>query len=261
MTDAAAPQPPLGLGLFTIRGPLAEDLRGTLAEVAEMGFEGVEPISVTGADGHMIDLLPGGAVPAAAPSEVRRVLDDVGLVAASMHAPLVTRENANALLDEAETPGTDLLGPSAPQVVHGFGPETFGSPDDVRRLADVLSSAAELAGERGARIGYHNHDFEVTQPSPERTALEELLELTDPRVFVEFDVTWVERAGVDPVPIVERIQDRVLVLHGRESLADAARVAPDTRWHIADLGTVEHSPMDVARRSYDMLTSERRASL
>ena len=33
---------PIGLELFSVRNELAEDVRGTIKSVAEMGYEGVE---------------------------------------------------------------------------------------------------------------------------------------------------------------------------------------------------------------------------
>jgi sugar phosphate isomerase/epimerase len=244
---------PTGVGLFTVRTALADDLVGTLDAISRMGYDGVEPVSLTGGDEHLVRSFPAGAVPAADPAELRRILDDLGLVTSSMHAPLLTESNANAILDEAAVLGTDLLVLSHAASVEGFGPETFGAPDELRRFADLLATAAELAARRGVRTGYHNHDFEVTQPGPERTALEELVELTDGRVFLEFDVTWVDRAGVDSAAIIDRLRDHVLLLHGREALGDAARAATAARWHIADLGTVPDDPMAAVGAAYERI--------
>ena len=49
----------LGLALYTLRGDCARDPEGTLAAVAEMGFEGVELYDLFGRDARAVRSLLG----------------------------------------------------------------------------------------------------------------------------------------------------------------------------------------------------------
>ena len=65
---------PIGLRLYSVREDCAKDLPGTLKAVAEMGYEGVE---FAGYYNHTA-------------TELRKMLDDVGLVCCGTHIGLDT---------------------------------------------------------------------------------------------------------------------------------------------------------------------------
>ena len=62
---------PIGLELFSVRNELAEDVRGTIKAVAEMGYEGVE---FAGQPQHSAE-------------ELKSLLDEFGLVCCGWHTP------------------------------------------------------------------------------------------------------------------------------------------------------------------------------
>ncbi|HUU34446.1 MAG TPA: hypothetical protein VMW48_10300, partial [Vicinamibacterales bacterium] len=74
---------PIALQLYTLREIAAKDFIGVLEQVAEIGYAGVEP---AGLQGHKA-------------GDIRRVLDDLGLVCPSAHMPLATRDNLGEIVD------------------------------------------------------------------------------------------------------------------------------------------------------------------
>jgi sugar phosphate isomerase/epimerase len=181
--DSGAPAEAWGVQLYTVRDRMAEDVRGTLEAVAEMGYREVEFAG-------LFDWTP---------AEMRALLDDLGLRAASSHHPMqVIRDDWPAALDAAETLGQSLV------VLPSLPPDAR-TPDGLRSLATELNRAGEAARARGLELGFHNHAFEVTpledpvrRGSPERP-LDILLAGTDPElVGFELDLFWAVEGGTDP---------------------------------------------------------------
>ncbi|WP_026530060.1 sugar phosphate isomerase/epimerase family protein [Haematomicrobium sanguinis] len=198
----------LSLQLYTLRNQIDEDLPGTLDRVAELGFTNVEPYGFA-------DRAP----------EMAAALNERGLMAPSGHAPLISGD-AEAILEAAATLGmTTVIDPHRPQ-------ELWENVADIQAAAARLNEIAPLAAERGIRIGYHNHNWELEKKydgdasstgrlaeTGETTALEYFASLLDPSIVLEVDVYWALVGGVDPVALLERLGDRVKFLHLKDGPA------------------------------------------
>ena len=112
---------PISVQLYTLRNRTATDFAGVLKDLADIGYKGVEPAGLQGKT----------AV------EVRKMLDDLGLVASSTHSPLATQENVNEIVDTAKTLGYQY-------VISGFGPDDFRTVDKIKASAERFQTAAEL---------------------------------------------------------------------------------------------------------------------
>lgn len=191
----------IALQLYTVRDLCAEDLAGSLATTAALGFEGVELHHLYG---H----------PAAA---VRRLLDENGLVACSRHAllPLIETE-IEELAEELRVLGTDRL------VVAWIEPPATAADADVVQ-ARILA-AAERAAEQGLRLGFHNHDGELAVLEDGSSVLERLLGVEEPGLFLELDLGWVWYAGVDPLALLERAGARAPLVHVKDLRNDGGPV-------------------------------------
>ena len=202
--------------LFTVREALEADLDGTLAELARRGFTAVEPYDFV----RRADAL------AAA-------LTTAGLQAPSGHAFLASEYFVNPdgsdttnsvptnaqVFDAAETLGmTTVIDP----YTH---PNRWKTRAQIEETAARLNAAAELAAERGLRVGYHNHAHELEAVIDGQTGLELFAELLDPRVVLEVDLYWATRAGVDPVALLETLGDRVVAVHVKDGTLDAEAIA------------------------------------
>ncbi|MFT3786310.1 MAG: sugar phosphate isomerase/epimerase [Tepidisphaeraceae bacterium] len=182
----------LSVQLYTLRDLTAKDFAGTVRQVKSIGYEGVE-------------LAGFGDLKSA--KDVRKVLDDAGLVASGAHVPIEQFEsNIKQVMDDYDTIGTKLL------IVPWLEPKARGT-DAVawRALASTVTGFAQATRARGFTVAYHNHDFEFARFDGE-TALDIVWQHTDPSlVKCELDLYWVKRAGADPVSYLRRIGPMRLV--------------------------------------------------
>lgn len=210
----AAPLPPLGLQLYTLRTEMTANLERTLARVGSLGYREVEFAGYFGRT----------------PAQVRAALAAAGLTAPATHLALETLEGERqaGTLAEAAAVGHRWI------VVPWIAPAQRRTLDDWRRIAGRLNVAAAAAQRAGFSFAYHNHDFELT-PIDARVPLELLLAETDPAlVKLELDVYWAVKAGADPFALFSRWPGRVAMLH----LKDTAG-APAHRMVEVGAGTID----------------------
>ncbi len=211
---------PLGLQLYTLRSELAKDFEGTLARVAELGFEEVELFNLFG---HSA-------------TEVRAMLDRCGLVAPSTHTlmkPL--RDHLSRLIDECHTLGHRYL------VVAFLLPDER-SLDHYRRHLDVLRTAAPICRAAGLRLGYHNHDFEFTSVAgivPYDLIMDST---TSEELVLELDLYWVSKAGVDPLSTVHRAPERFPMVHVKDMANTAEREFIEVGSGVIDFAKILRAP-------------------
>ena len=182
--------PALSVQLYSVRGPLGQDLRGTLGRLADLGLTMVEPY----------DLLSD-------PTGLAAALADNGLTAPSAHTRLTTGLDLDEVFDAALTVGVHTV------IDPMIDPGRWTRLDDIRAVADELGRAAGRAAERGLRIGYHNHAFEFENTVDGTPALEVLAGLLDPSIVLELDTYWAAVGGQDVPATVRRLGDRVRFLH------------------------------------------------
>jgi sugar phosphate isomerase/epimerase len=202
-------QIPIALQMYTLRNESANDFKGTLEKVAKLGYEGVELAGYG-------DLTV---------REVRQVLDDLGLKAASSHIPLAElRADTAKVIDEQKELGSSYV--VCPYLVSEERTEK-----DYYRLIDDLNVIGEKCADEGITLCYHNHDFELAALSNGRTALETILNETNPEwVKAEFDIYWLTFAGEKPVEWLDRYSDRSPLVHLKDMTTDGERF-------FAELGT------------------------
>jgi len=188
----AEKRPPVGIQLYTLREKAKKDILGALKDVAEGGYVGVEMAGLYGNK----------------PAEVRKMLDDLGLVASSAHVELPTAENVRALADEASALGYKMI-------ISNKGPDEFNGPDGVKTVAEELQKAAELLKPYGMRFGYHNHWWEF-EPEEGRLKYDQLMELA-PDIFGELDIYWAANFGAVNVPeVIRKYGSRLPLLHVKD---------------------------------------------
>lgn len=197
----------VALQLYTLREQAAEDLAGTLARVAEIGYTAVE---FAGLYGHNA-------------GDVRRMLDDNGLRAVAAHVPLVEFSGRiDGVIEEMQTLGCEWA------IVPWLPPELRGA-DRLGELSHDFDAWGRQLADVGLRFAYHNHDFEFTQKLPDGEPLfHGLIERTEPgTVSFELDAYWVVRGGYDPVNVLRDHANRITMLHLKDAdKADPTKDAP-----------------------------------
>ena len=221
---------PPALQLYTLREEVATGRQEALRRVAGFGYGAVEPYDV------LTD-----------PEQLRAELDEAGLAACSVHAKILG-DDGDAMLR-----GTRVVG-AGTVIVPWADPERFADADTVAELAAELNQAAVKAADQGLRLGYHNHDFELSSIVGGRPALEVLADALDPAVILEVDTYWAAVGGQDVPALLGRLGDRVRYLHvkdgpavsreddmmvavgsGRMPVADILAACPSAEWHVVEL--------------------------
>ena len=212
------PTPELSIQLYSVRDAYQADLPGTLDKLAKIGLRNVEAFGFVGRA-----------------AELRAALDAAGLRAPSGHAPFLSDQLRfgdtvvdvppfESVLDDAAELGIEIL------IDPMIGPERWKSRDEVEKTADRLNAVVDRAAERGIRVGYHNHSQEFHHSFDGLTAYETFVSLLDERVLLEVDVFWAATGKQDVVALLERLGDRVRLLHAKDGIigADPFLDGPDT---------------------------------
>lgn len=177
--------------LYTLRSvdrPLPE----LLTDVGALGFDGVEFA---------------GQVADADTDVVVDTLAETGLDVAAAHVGLDELEaDPDGTIEFYQSLGCEHI------VVPWLGPEYFESIEAIETTAERLQSAAEAVAEHGLKFSYHNHDHEFVGVDGE-TAFDRLVAATEDPVGFEIDCGWVAVGGESPVSLLNRLADRVSLVH------------------------------------------------
>ncbi len=200
----------VGLQLYTVRDAMAKDVAGTLARVAQIGYNSVE---AGYADGKFYGL-EGKAFAA--------LLKQNGLIMPSCHYRLGEEKENGALpkgtilngwdkaVDDAAAVGLKYM------VCAWLSPAERGGLDHYKMLADDFNKAAETCKKAGIQFCYHNHDFEFIQENG-KYPYEILLENTDKNlVKMEIDLYWLTKAKQDPIALIEKHPGRFPLWHVKD---------------------------------------------
>jgi sugar phosphate isomerase/epimerase len=167
--------PTISIQLYTLREALEADRDGTLAAVAAMGVDEVEPFGI-----ENFDWLP-------------QALAAVGLRAGSAHAGIV--QDPEKVLAAAKKLGVTTVFQPSP-----MPRDAFEAKESLTAFAAALNAAVDAFAAEGISVGYHNHDWEFTGAEIDGTLpYDYFVSLLDPRVVLELDTYWVAAGGVDPV--------------------------------------------------------------
>ena len=200
---------PVAVQMFTLREESQQDFAGALKKVKELGYDGVEFAGYGGLSA----------------TEVRELLDNLGLQAASSHIPLDQIENnLDQVIEDQKILGSNFI------VCPYLMPDRR-SEEDYQTLVQVLEQAGEKCRREGLTLCYHNHDFELDRLNDGRMALETIFEDTKPEnVSTELDVYWLSKAGEKPVEWINRYSGRTPLVHLKDMTTDEEQF-------FAELGT------------------------
>jgi sugar phosphate isomerase/epimerase len=195
----------IGVQLYTVREALKRDFKSTVAQVAAIGYTGVE---LAGDMGGM------------APAALRTFFDGHGLTVIGGHIGFDTISDPakwDAALEAYGTLGAKFLGLGA------VGPD-LRTPEGVARLCDAINVAAAKSRHHGITFTYHNHDFEFKNAVGSGSMYDYMIDHTEAKTTnFEVDSYWVQYAGRDPVALIDRLAGRAALIHIKDMTHDAAR--------------------------------------
>jgi sugar phosphate isomerase/epimerase len=189
----------VALELYTVRDETERDFVGTLRQVAQMGYPGVEFAGF-------------GNVTAQA---LAALLAEIGLQAVAAHIPLVALQGER--LDTTLRYCKEI---GCPYIVLPWLAEEWRTQAKFQELAPQLNDIGARCQREGFVFGYHNHNFEFARVDG-GYLFDTLLQATDPSlVKIELDVYWVAFAGVDPIAFLQTHADRIALIHMKDMASD-----------------------------------------
>ncbi|WP_370947070.1 sugar phosphate isomerase/epimerase family protein [Amycolatopsis sp. cg5] len=239
---------PIALQMWSLHEQAEQDLMGTLARVAEIGFVAIESYELCG---H-------------SPKSVKSRLRELGLGLCSSHAPFPSGAEAKAILDQYAELGAKTL-------VWSLEPEEFTSVDAIRRGADRINEAVANAAAYGMRIGYHNHFAEFRNRFNGCSAYQILLGELDRSVVIELDTYWAQAGGVDPKTVAASLGKRLEYIHIKDGPATGmddymvpygqgvidvdgvVQANRAVRWNIVEMDRSHYEMYGLLRSCYDYL--------
>jgi len=244
---------PIGIQLYTLRKdvyPPGADLPGVLKTVAEIGYKGVEFAGLHGND----------------PKEIRKIMDDLGLVCSSSHAGVPNEETVKQTADTEAILGNK-------RVIGGFGPNDFQTLDAVKAAAAKMQKAADLLKPYGMQFGFHNHWWEFAPMDGQYVY--DILMTEAPDVFSELDTYWCAFGKSSPVMCTKAYTERIPLFHIKDGMLEegkhvhtavgsgkmnfpAIMKAADMNvleWLIVELDACETDMLQAVKDSYKYLVS------
>lgn len=189
---AAGKKLPIAVQLYSVRNDCAKDFDAALAQLAKMGFEGVEFAGYHSYSGK--------------PKELRKKLDELNLKVAATHIGTGTmRGDAfKQTVEFHQTIGCKFL------IVPGDG--DFTNSEKSKTLAETFNLIASMLKPLGMACGYHNHTGEFKKDG-DKTFWDLFAERTSKDVILQQDCGWSVAAGQDPVVLMKRYPGRMKTTH------------------------------------------------
>ncbi len=188
----AASQPRISVQLYSVRDDCAKDFDAALAQVAKMGFAGVE--------------FAGYHKYAGKAKELRQKLDEFNLVAAGTHIGTGSfrGDELKRTIEFHQILGCKYL------IVPGD--RDFTDPEKSKALAETFNQTAQTLKPLGMWCGYHNHTHEFTKTG-DTTYWHLFAERTNKDVVLQQDCGWSAAAGYNPVELIKRYPGRTRITH------------------------------------------------
>ncbi len=187
-----------------IDNELKHDFTGSLARVAQIGYQGME---------MGLSTVTGAPFP---PTELKQRLADLGLALVNLHIGVGTAALTAGFTETSRL--AQLTG--CPYLTIPWGP--CDSADQIKRDAKIYDQMGTRYRAEGLTLCYHNHDHELRTFGGEY-GLDILMQNSAPENLKgEFDVGWLRFGGVDPATFIRKYPGRIPLVH----LKDIARLEP-----------------------------------
>ena len=185
----------IALQLYSVRDKVAADMEAALAEVAAMGYEGVEFAGLYGKSA----------------AEVKALCKKYDLVPISAHVGFTEMmADPEGVLQTYRDIGCRYV--AIPYLGVEYRPGNA-------RFAEVIEGAkllGQVAKEKGMTLLYHNHDFEFAKIDG-KYALEVLYDSVPAELLQsELDLCWVKVGGEEPSAYLRRYTGRAPVVHFKD---------------------------------------------
>ena len=217
----------MGLQLFTIRGPLANDLTGTIKKIASIGYEDCETYGYDPEQARYYGL---------SASSFRQLLVDNKMITTSGHYDFTKYfdkpTDAMARYVDQCIEGAHALGQR--YITWPWLDPAFRTLENFKILTGKLNAIGERVNKAGLGFAYHNHDFEFTDHEGQN-GYDIIMKETDPAlVKLQMDLYWVMHSS-------------------KRSPAELFKLQPGrfVMWHIKDMDKVTRDYSELGNGSID----------
>lgn len=228
--NTAAASTIMGIQLYSVRDDMKKDPMDTMKQLATMGYKNVEHANYVN-----------GKFYGYAPTEFKKVLDDLGLNMPSGHTVM----NAGHW-DAANNDFTDVWKQTVADAAT-VGQLYVISPwldeglrknyDDLLGFLDVFNKCGELCKKSGLKFGYHNHDFEFKYSLNGKQIYDIILEKTDPElVLQQIDIGNMYGAGGRALEIIKKYPGRFESMHVKDEIKAAGKGEMNDNYESTILG-------------------------
>jgi sugar phosphate isomerase/epimerase len=235
---------PVSLQLWSVREDMKRDFAATVAEVARIGYAGVELAGFGNLDSK-------GA---------KAALDSVNLKVSGMHVGIAAlRSDPDKVIGDALMFGTRHV------IVPFWTPDQFVSVAAVEKIAEELNCIGAKFRAFGLQLSYHNHagEFKVLGG---RTVFDLLLGASEPRnLAAEVDVYWVNVAGHSPEKFIRDHGARVKLIHLKDEtelgggpvnfppIFETVESIGAAEWYVVEQEKYNHPPLTAVRLCFEQL--------
>ena len=237
---------PIGLQLYSLRVECQKDLPGMLSEVSKIGYKGVEFAGYHNRSAK----------------ELRKMLDDNGLVAEGTHTPYesIQGEKLKETIEFNHTIGNKFL-------IVPWMNETKSSQEWMDR-AKLFNEVAEKLKPEGMWVGYHAHAHDFHKIG-DVSAWDLFFGNTSKEVIMQLDTSNCRDGGADPVEVLKKYPGRARTIHIKSHGAGPEAVIPEgdinwnevfafcerqgkTEWYVVEHETSK-SPLAAVKRTFESL--------
>jgi len=235
---------PVALQLYSVREDTRADFARTVAEVAKIGYRGVELAGYGNLDA----------------ARAKAALDSAGLEVAGMHAGIdALRRGLNDVVGDALLFGTRHV------VCSWLPPALYVSAAAAQQIGEELNAIGSALRAFGLRFSFHNHaaEFKLIEGRP---VFSWMLGAAEPRnLGAELDVYWAHVGGYPPARFLRDQGERVRLVHlkdekelglGPVNFADVFHALESIRtaeWYIVEQEEYSHAPLESMRRCFEQL--------
>lgn len=195
-----------GLQLFSIREQMQADFEGTLKQVKEAGYDGVELAGLYGIS----------------PEEIRKIADRLGLEIISAHVPYEELiSNTEETAKTYQTLGCSYI------AIPWIGDDMRLNTPGFEQMAAAIPELSTTLSNHGMVLLYHNHDFEF-ESNEKGYLLDQLYDRVDAKYLqTELDTCWVKVAGENPAAYIRKYSGRCPIVHIKDfTCASPVALAP-----------------------------------
>jgi sugar phosphate isomerase/epimerase len=237
---------PVGLQLYSLRVECQKDLPGTLVQVSKIGYKGVEFAGYHNRTAK----------------ELRKMLDDNGLVAEGTHTPFESIK-ADILKETIEfnyTIGNKFL-------IVPWMNETKSKQEWMDRVK-LFNEVAEKLKPEGMSVGYHAHAHDFHKID-DVSAWDLFFGNTNKEVIMQLDTSNCRDGGAEPVEVLKKYPGRARTIHIKAHGAGPEGVIPQgdvnwkevfaycegkgkTEWYVVEHETSKN-PLDAVKRTFESL--------